>query len=320
MTTDQLQQILTFATRAPSTHNSQPWLFRLGQDQVDVFYDKNYVLPQADQEGRDLHISIGCMLENLSIASDHFGFEAKISYGPFAEETQKAHVTFVPTQTKGTLTESLFATIPTRVNARGVFTNDTVSKDVEQVISTFPENDIAINIIDSKEIITGMAGLTQEAMHLAYESKPFRSEMSHWMNSNISNKKEGLPGYALKMPLIVSLIIPFLIRYVNMGKVLGKKNFETISSAPLMIVFSGPNDPIHLMQVGRLAERTMLYVQSNGYQSSIYVGSIEIGDLHTRVQKLVGTKDRPQFIFTVGHIPGEHKITPRHPLAKKIIA
>ena len=90
-------------------------------------------------------------------------------------------------------------------------------------------------------------------------------------------------------------------------------------SAPLIVIISSGDGPKSWIEIGRLAERIMLYVQSFGYQTSIYVGSIEIGDRYKEVQKLTNRTDRPQFIFAIGHILGKHKITPRHEIKDKMI-
>jgi len=157
-------------------------------------------------------------------------------------------------------------------------------------------------------------------MHLAYSKTTFRKEMSHWMNSNLSNKKQGLPGYSLNMPLLVSLIIPVLIRFFNIGSLLGKLNFKSLSSAPLIAVIASPNTKLSWISVGMYAERLMLRAQSLDLQTSIYVGSIEMGALYKEVQKVTQLEERPQFLFAIGKIKGNHKITPRHPIEKKIIS
>ena len=181
------------------------------------------------------------------------------------------------------------------------------------------KEDVFINFLNNKEDIQKVADVTAMAIVDAYNDVGFRKEMSHWMNSNLSTKKEGLPGYSLKMPLIISLIIPFLIRYFNIGFLLSKLNKKSISSAPLLIVISGKDGANSWMEVGRLAERIMLYLQSLGYQTSIYVGSIEINNRYKEIQKIVNLKNSPQFIFTAGHIPGKHRVTPRHKVEDKMI-
>jgi hypothetical protein len=316
--------IISYAIRAPSTHNSQPWLFRLQANSVSVFYDEKLKLPQADNDGRDLYVSIGCMLENMRIAAAHFGFSSTVTFSINEVTHHIAEVVFIKNSISiSSRDEKLFETIPIRVNARGVFISDKVPNNSQEsvlsIVDEFKSENISVKLMIEKSNINQIAEITQEAMHEAYSNPAFRAEMSSWMNSNISLKKQGLPGYSLKMPLIVSLIIPFLIRYLNMGKFLGKLNLKSLSSAPMIVILSSPNKKESWISIGQCAERIMLYLQSQKLQTSIYVGSIEMGELYKKVQKLTGGTDRPQFVFAVGKIPGIHRITPRHNLHAKLI-
>ena len=41
---EQLRFLLSFAIQAPSGHNTQPWLFRLEEDHVDLLADRTRAL------------------------------------------------------------------------------------------------------------------------------------------------------------------------------------------------------------------------------------------------------------------------------------
>lgn len=321
MNPDCIARILESAIRAPSTHNSQPWLFKIIENKVEVFFDPKYFLPFVDKETRDLHISIGCMLENFSIASLADNLISSISYGPFEQKTKLAEIILTESNAPSSeLSQKLFKTIPNRVNARGVFVDEKIPINLLEKINLLNVGkNLFIKCLSKKEDIKKVAHFTALAMIDAYSQTGFRKEMSHWMNSNLSTKKEGLPGYSLNIPFLVSLFIPLLIRYFNMGRLLAKLNLKSIASAPLIVVFSGKDEPNSWMEIGRLAERIMLYVQSLEYQTSIYVGSIEINNYYKEIQKLTDTQERPQFIFAIGHILGKHKITPRHKIGDKMI-
>lgn len=317
--------ILSYATRAPSTHNSQPWLFKLQPNSVSISYNEKLFLPEADKDGRDLYISIGCMIENMIITASHFGFKADYVFLENSTDNHIADINFEKSDYSSPENEKLFKTISSRVNSRGQFNNEEISNEVSKIVKfnseEFIDSKISLTILNKKEDIHKMAELTREAMHRAYDRPSFRMEVSHWMNSNLSRKKEGIPGYSLKLPLILSVIIPVIIRCFNVGKLLGRLNFESIKSAPLIFIFSSQNNSRKdWIDIGRYAEKLMLSLQAEGFQTSIFVGSLEIGDLYKDVHQLTGLDlGRPGFIFAVGHIPGINKITPRHKLEDKII-
>ncbi|WP_229440580.1 hypothetical protein [Massilia sp. BSC265] len=54
---------------APSSHNTQPWLFRMAESSIDLFADRTRALPVNDPDDRELTISCGCALMHLRIAA-----------------------------------------------------------------------------------------------------------------------------------------------------------------------------------------------------------------------------------------------------------
>ncbi|MBA2310032.1 MAG: nitroreductase [Pseudonocardiales bacterium] len=57
--------------RAPSAHNTQPWVLRYIANGVDVGWDPAHALPAADPTGRDLRLSLGAFVETcLIVAAD----------------------------------------------------------------------------------------------------------------------------------------------------------------------------------------------------------------------------------------------------------
>ena len=79
---EKLTFLLNYAILAPSSHNSQPWKFNVTNDEILVFADKSRWLQVADADQRELYISLGCALENLIIAADHFGYNCSVAYFP----------------------------------------------------------------------------------------------------------------------------------------------------------------------------------------------------------------------------------------------
>lgn len=59
---------LALASRAPSVHNSQPWLWRLGPGFVHLYSDPRRWLPATDPDARDLLLSCGAVLHHLTVA------------------------------------------------------------------------------------------------------------------------------------------------------------------------------------------------------------------------------------------------------------
>lgn len=69
--------LLDLAVRAPSSHNTQPWVFRFHSDGVELLADRTRALPVNDPDDRELVVSCGAALFHLRIAALHLGLSAK---------------------------------------------------------------------------------------------------------------------------------------------------------------------------------------------------------------------------------------------------
>jgi hypothetical protein len=70
---DELRFAVEQAVLAPSSHNTQPWQFRLDGDTVELYADRHRVLHVIDPQDRELVISCGAALLNIELAIAHLG-------------------------------------------------------------------------------------------------------------------------------------------------------------------------------------------------------------------------------------------------------
>ena len=74
-TRDKLKFVLNYAILAPSGHNTQPWLFKIVDDKIELYADRTRSLPVVDPDDRELTISCGAALYHIQLAIRHFGYE-----------------------------------------------------------------------------------------------------------------------------------------------------------------------------------------------------------------------------------------------------
>ncbi|MFC5286753.1 Acg family FMN-binding oxidoreductase [Actinokineospora guangxiensis] len=73
-----IRTALALAGRAPSVHNTQPWLWRLGPGSVHLVADEGRRLPATDPDGRDLLVSCGAALHHLRAAFAGLGWATRV--------------------------------------------------------------------------------------------------------------------------------------------------------------------------------------------------------------------------------------------------
>ena len=77
---DDFIQLVTAATQAPSGHNSQPWLFEIGTNEITILPNFSRELPAVDPSHREFFMSLGCALENLCIKASSLGYQPRGRY------------------------------------------------------------------------------------------------------------------------------------------------------------------------------------------------------------------------------------------------
>src|SRR5437762_4106484 len=70
------------AILAANPHDSQPWLFHVTETQIDLFADHTRNLGHIDPLLREMHIGLGCALENLLLAAAANGYETRVTLLP----------------------------------------------------------------------------------------------------------------------------------------------------------------------------------------------------------------------------------------------
>ncbi len=328
MNREEIISILEYGVMAPSTHNTQPWKFSITNDGVEIYLDQTRILTQADPHMRDAFISIGCLIENISIAATAKGYGAQVCiYSPERNKTNAVAAIIFSKKSDSAekSNRALFDTIPKRVNSRGLFTKEAVPlAKIESEIAIMAQGGYftmhSIAMVTDQTQLNSIAQLTEEGIAEAHHSDAFREEMSHWMPSALSKRKNGLQWYSLHMPFFLSFFIAEIIKNKDMGHVLAKKSADCVRSAQVGLAFTANEENLATwMTVGRSAEHLMLYIQSLGFHTSIYVGGTEIGDRAKDFAQLLGGECKPQFFFVVGKISTPHKVSPRESVISKLL-
>jgi nitroreductase len=119
---------LRAAILASNPHDTQPWLFQIGDSAITLFADRARNLGAFDPFRREMHLGLGAAVENLVLAARAFGFAAKItptagtlSLSPDDKPASAAHVALTRSQAAH---DALFEAIPRRHTNRGRYRVD----------------------------------------------------------------------------------------------------------------------------------------------------------------------------------------------------
>jgi nitroreductase len=290
----QLGFLLRYAILAPSTKNSQPWAFSIQGDRIHVLADLRRCQEIADPDRRELYISLGCALENLLVAAEHFGFWHGVSYFPEPQQEELvATVMFasngIPSPARAGAT---LKAILRRHNDNSVFRSAPVPEQLRlRLLACCVEPDLQVHLTDDRQFRRWIDALTLEADRIELADPAFRRELGYWVG-------QGVFGDAPLMARLGRLAVS----RINLAEAVAQQDHEIVESAALLglICAAGDSHLTHL-RTGQLFER--LWLTGTGIGVSIHPMSqtMRRPELREAVMELLPSPGWvPQHLFRVG--------------------
>lgn len=318
---EKLAFLLRYAVLAPSSHNSQPWLFRLGSDAVELRADRAQTLPVVDPDGRELLISCGAALLCLRLAIRHFGRRAVVELFPDREDSDfLARVRVGPPAPAAPEEELLFEAIPKRRTNRGPFVT---RKPAGWLLSVLGEAAAAegawLRLVEGEELRHAVADLVSEGDRLQLADREFRTELAHWIHPNRSRSRDGIPGYALGHGDLASYMGPLVVRTFDTGKGQAARDRQLAEGSPVLAVLSTDEDTkLAWLQAGQALARVLLRARAAQLWAAFLNQPIEVPELRPKLAGLLGSNGWPQLLLRMGY-GTEPAPTPRRPLSEVML-
>ncbi len=312
---EKLRSALRYAILAPSSHNTQPWLFRVRRDTLELSADRTRALPVVDPDDRELTISCGAALFNLVVTLQHFGSEPVVE--PFPKATAPEVLARVrlgggPHEATGE-EHALFRAIPKRRTFRLPFQDREVAEPLLAALQAAAarEGGAWLHIVTDGRARTALADLVGHGDRLQMADPTFRRELAAWVNPNRSRSRDGIPGYALGFGDIMSAAGPLVIRTFDMGKGQAARDRELALGSPVLAVLGTAGDtPRDWLAAGLALQRVLLRARVDGVFASFLNQPIEVPELRAPLARLIGRDGYPQLVLRLGY--GEDtKASPR---------
>ena len=305
----QLGFLLRYAILAPSTRNTQPWAFSVQGRRVHLIADFRKGQSVADPDRRELYISIGCALENLLVAAEHFGFGHAVTYFPSQGVADLvATITFepagAPSQARAGAT---LAAIIRRHNDNGVFRPAPVPEQFRlRLTACCVEPDLQVHLTDDRHFRRWIDALTLEADQAEFADPAFRKELSYWIGQGVFGE-----------PPLVARLEREAVAHVNLARPVARQDHAIVESAALLGLISASGDS-HLLHVrtGQLFERLWLTATAMGVSVHPMSQTMRHPQLRAAVGELLPSQGwTPQHLFRVGYSSREEEHhTPRRPV------
>lgn len=326
--TGKLKFLLRYAILAPSSHNSQPWKFHLRDSVIGIFTDKDRWLKVADADQRELYISVGCALENLLIAAEHFGYAHQEEYFPEGEDSLVAAVKLTPQGKIGKPRDPvLFEQIPKRYTNHNLYETRKIPKAemaqlhaciYEEGFWIFSTNEGPYILYTEEELRRRIDELITRADAIQLTDRAYTKELGFWFGQG-----------AFGTPWLMTKIGQLALTYLNISKGQTKKDSEMLLSAPALVALaSAVDDRKSQVLAGQIFDRIALTATSLGMAIHPMSQILEVPEIKDELRELLEVPEVkaevaklspeenvfPQQTFRLGYAEPEKEHTPRRPL------
>jgi nitroreductase len=313
---ERARYLLRYAILAPSTKNTQPWKFAIAGDRIEILPDVTRWLRVSDPDQRELHISLGCAVENLIVAADHFGYACDVVYGPSTDGLPRAvasvTVTPAPVRAPRMRPAGLFEGLTSRQTIHGPFTARGVPPAVQRQFAHLAnEPDVKLLLTNERATVHALASLSADADVVELGEADYRRELARIVG-------EGVFGTSRAVSALARIALP----YFNNGASLARRDRGLIHETPLLGLISTRQDRrASQVKAGQLFERVCLMATILGLHVHPISQALEIPTLRRQVARLSGDPlFHPQQLFRIGYAtPQARRHTPRRPIEEVLI-
>ncbi|MCC6557558.1 MAG: nitroreductase family protein [Polyangiaceae bacterium] len=305
---DKLRFLVPFAVLAPSSHNSQPWLFRVAADALEVHADPSRALPVVDPRDRELVTSCGAALFNARVALRRFAHMDEVEVVAGAAPRGGQHPDLLARLRVGRRRApsredlELFEAIRARRTCRGPFRDREVPPALLGALRGAAEAEGAWLHAAHGEERDAIADLVAEGDRIQASDPAFRRELAAWIHPNRSRSRDGMPGYAFGAGELASYLEPLVVRTFDWGDGQAAQDRRLAEGSPVLAVLGTPeDDAASWLAAGQALQRVLLRACVDEVSASFLNQPVEVPELRARLRELLGRPGYPQLVLRMGY-------------------
>lgn len=313
---DTLRWALALAARAPSVHNCQPWLWRVGRCSLSLYANPDLVLPATDPDARDLMVSCGVSLNHAQIALAALGWQAKIHRFPDpADPTHLADIglrRYPPAETDTVLA----AAIPRRRTDRRTYSGRQVpAAAIAMMGARAARAGVMLRRFDE---LTTLKRRVLDAERRHHRDPGYLAELAAW--SGRYGSVAGVPARSTPVPDHAALIPARAFAGAALAQPVDAEPAQ--DSAAVIALGTVADDRLSQLRAGEATSLVLLTATAAGLASCPITEPLEFPDIRAAVGRDVfGATGHTQMLLRIGWVPdGAEPLpsTPRRPLDQVI--
>jgi nitroreductase len=300
----EIRDLVRYATLAPNGHNTQPWRFLVGEQQIEIRPDFARRTPVVDPDDHHLFVSLGAAAENLAIACAARGRPGETRFSAANGGTVVFGFGGGRAPEPG-----LFDAIARRQSTRVDFDGRVVpAADLQALAKAAETPGVDLVLITDRPEMNRVRDLVLAGNSAQLADPAFVRELQSWIRFSprqAMTTGDGLFAAASGNPVLPDWLGPFLFAMVFKADADNDKYARQIrSSAGVAVFVSEREDPEHWVRAGHACQRFALQATALGLKVAFLNQPVEVARLRPELAALVGMRGRrPDIVMRFGYGP-----------------
>ena len=293
-------ELVRMAALAASGHNTQPWIFGIEDSAIRITPDISRRLPVVDPNDRELWISLGCAMENLSVAAHAAGLDTKEVYFPQGEDSlvvalqQGAHAS----------DQDLAKAISSRQCNRSAYDGKEIPQSQIQSLLGLTTEDCSVGLAGDQSM-DAIVDLVRAGDLSQYADEAFLAELISWLRFNkneAQRTRDGLYSACSGRPNAPRFLGKLFLSPSSAPKQADTDEKMLRSSSAVVLLATPGDEKKDWVMAGRTFQRLALTMTTMGIQLAFMNQPIEVAALRPDLGNLFGlTQKVPQLMLRIGY-------------------
>ena len=295
--------LVHYATLAASSHNTQPWVFKLETDRVWILPDLSRRCPAVDPDDHHLYASLGCAAENLLLAGEAAGLRGHYGFEPSASGVRIDFEASEPSRSP------LFEAIPARQCSRVAYDGTPLTAaQLDELEAAGSGDGVSTMLLTDHDQKERVAQYVAEGNCAQFSDAAWARELKQWIRFSAReavSAGDGLYGPVMGSPSVPRWLGLMAMRFSFSADKQNQADYRNIlSSSALAVVSSEVDDRAHWVEAGRCYQRLALQATVMGLKTAFINQPVEVASLRPEFARFLGIGDRrPDLVLRIGYGP-----------------